>query len=129
MNERIEQELSLLLTVHPDLERRPDELWVRLPEYKLPAGIWDQSTVELAFNLPENLPGQAPYGFWVRPGVTLASKGAIRDYTFPVTIPLGDDWGQFSWAPDPWDPRDVITAGSNMLDFVRSFSDRLREGC
>lgn len=37
-------------------------------------------------------------------------------------------WGQFSWSPISWLPKAEITAGSNMLNFVRSIAHRLREG-
>ena len=128
MNERIEQELALLRTVYPDLEWHPDSLWVRIPSYALPEGVWKQKAVELAFQMPANLPGQQPYGFWVRPGLELADGRAPNNYTPSVTIPLGDGWGQFSWSPMVWQPQAEVTAGSNMLNFVRSIAERLREG-
>ena len=128
MNERIEQELALLRTVYPDLEWYPDTFWVRFPSYALPNGVWKQSEIELAFQMPQNLPGQQPYGFWVRPSLELADGRAPNNYTFPASIPLGADWGQFSWSPMVWQPQAEITVGSNMLNFVRSIADRLREG-
>jgi len=128
MNERIEQELAILKTVYPDLEWYPESFWVRIPSYSLPDGVWKQSEIELAFQMPQSLPGQQPYGFWVRPGLELANAGVPNNYTFPVTTSLGDGWGQFSWSLMSWQPQANITAGSNMLNFVRSFADRLREG-
>ncbi len=128
MNERIEQELALLRTVYPDLEWHSESFWVRIPSYPLPDGVWNRSEIELAFQMPQNLPGQQPYGFWVRPGLNLASGGTPNNYTYPVTTPLGEGWGQFSWSPISWQPQVEITAGSNMLNFVRSIADRLREG-
>lgn len=129
MNERIEQELALLRTVYPDLEWHPDSLWVRIPSYVLPIGIWKLTEVELAFQMPANLPGQQPYGFWVRPGLELADGRPPNDYTPGVSTALGNGWGQFSWSPETWQPQAEITTGSNMLNFVRSIADRLREGC
>lgn len=128
MNERIEQELALLMTVYQDLEWHPDTLWVRMPVYILPVGVWRLSQVELAFQMPQDLPGQQPYGFWVRPNLEPAGGGAPTNYTYPVSIALGEGWGQFSWSPAAWQPQVEIAAGSNMLDFVRSIADRLREG-
>ena len=128
MNERIEQELALLRTVYPDLEWHPESLWVRIPSYPLPDGVWQRSGIELAFQLPQNLPGQQPYGFWVRPGLQLANGGVPNNYTYPVSTPLGEEWGQFSWSLASWQPQADITAGSNMLNFVRSIANRLREG-
>ena len=128
MNERIEQELALLRTVYPDLEWHPDSFWVRIPSYALPHGVWKQKEVELAFQMPANLPGQQPYGFWVRPGLELADGRPPNNYTPSVTTALGDGWGQFSWSPMVWQPQVEISAGSNMLNFVRSIADRLQEG-
>lgn len=128
MNERIEQELDLLKTVYPDLEWYPESFWVRIPSYPLPEGVWERSEIELAFQMPQNLPGQQPYGFWVRPGLQLANGGTPTNYGYPVNTPLGEEWGQFSWSPISWQPKAEITSGSNMLNFVRSIADRLREG-
>jgi len=128
MNERVEQELSLLRAVYPDLDWRGDVLWARIPSYVVPAMMWKQREVEIAFQIPGELPGQAPYGFWVRPGLEAIDGRAISNYTYPVSIPFGDGWGQFSWSPVTWEPKADITTGSNMVNFVRSFADRLREG-
>ncbi len=128
MNERIEQELELLKTVYPDLEWHPESFWVRIPSYPLPDGVWERSEIELAFQVPQNLPGQQPYGFWVRPGLRLANGGTPTNYVYAVSTPLGEGCGQFSWSPISWQPKAEITAGSNMLNFARSIADRLREG-
>lgn len=129
MNERIQQELALLRSVFPDLEWREDVLWVRIPVYAVPPGPWKQESVEIAFRLPAGLPGEAPYAFLVRPGLQPATNTEIDRYTYPAPTPsFGDDWGQFSWAPEAWTPHAELTRGSNMLNFARSFADRLREG-
>jgi hypothetical protein len=128
MSERIEQEVALLQKVYPDLDWRADVRWARIPSYALLDGLWRQSAVQLAFQLPEQLPGQAPYGFWVHPGLELASGQGIDQYTHPATTPFGEDWGQFSWQPEVWAPGPTVLAGTNMLDFVRSFATRLQQG-
>jgi hypothetical protein len=129
MTERIEQELALLRSVYPNLEWRGDALWVRIPEFAVPPGSWKQAVVEVAFRMPPGLPGEAPYAFFVRPGLEPVSPSTIENYLYPVSSPcFGDDWGQLSWAPEAWAPHAEITRGSNMLNFARSFADRLREG-
>lgn len=128
--QRIDGEVALLRTAFPELEHHVDgeTVWVRLPNYALPEGIYQQQTVELAFQIPAHA-GQAPYGFWVRPGVTLTSGHPLNNYTPGVSTPWGNDWAQFSWSPqEPWIPKTDIRAGANMLNFARSFADRLREG-
>lgn len=124
---RIEQELALLRTVYPDLEWRPDAFWVRIPTYQVPGGLWVQSDLEVASRIPPTV-GEQPYAFSVRPGLTAADGRQITNYTYPSSNCFGDGWGQFSWAPEVWEPHVEITRGSNMLNFVRSFAERLREG-
>lgn len=127
VNDRIEQELTLLQTVFPDLEWRPDAFWVRIPAYPIPSGTWVESEVEVACRIPPTV-GEQPYAFFVRPGLTVVDGRQITNYTYPASTCFGDGWGQFSWAPEVWAPHADITRGSNMLNFVRSFADRLREG-
>jgi hypothetical protein len=128
MTERIREELDLLRTAYPDLEYREvgDTHWVRIPVYPVPEG-WSHPEVEVCFQIPAS-PGQAPYAFRVRPGLQLVGGGQADRYTFPVSTPWGDDWGQYSWSPVAWVPKEDVSAGANMLKFARSFADRLREG-
>ena len=129
MSEPLEQELELLRLIHPDLEYRQEAglHWVRIASWTLPAGVFDKSSVGVAFQVPP-LAGQAPYGFWVHPGLQLATGGSPGNYTYPIATPWGADWGQFSWSPCNWTPTAEIRSGSNMLEFIRSFNDRLCEG-
>lgn len=131
--ERLEQELALLRTAYPDLEYRlVDEAhWIRIPSYAVPAG-WAHEDVavvaaEIAFQIPAQA-GQAPYAFYVRPPFTLAVGGTPSNYTATATTPWGSDFAQFSWSPnETWMPKADIRAGANMLNFARSFAERLRE--
>lgn len=127
-NPRILEELVLLRTAFPDLEYRADGHWVRIPAYAVPDEVWDKSHVEVAFQIPEQIPGQAPYGFWVRPAIALRSGGQVDNYAYPAPTPFGDDWGKFSWQLLSWNPKADIVAGENMLNFAHSIADRLREG-
>jgi hypothetical protein len=128
--EWVEANLALLRTPYPDLEYRLEGgvHWVRIPSYPLPAGIWTVDAVEVAFRIPAQ-PGEAPYGFWVRPRLTLERGGTINNYTSPASTPWGTEWGQFSFSPaDPWQPKADVRAGVNMLNVARGIADRLREG-
>ena len=101
--------------------------WCKIPDLPIPAG-WNTGVADVAFQLPDNLPGQEPYAFLVAGGLTMSSGGSISNYTFPVeTPPWGGQWGQFSWNLDPWTPGAVPGRGSSMVDFVRSFTRRLME--
>jgi hypothetical protein len=131
--ERLEQELALLRSAYPDLEYRLVEAahWVRIPAYPVPSG-WAYAgavvvTAEIAFQIPAQA-GQAPYAFHVRPAFTLAAGGTPSNYTATATTPWGGDFAQFSWSPnEPWVPKAEIRAGANMLNFARSFAQRLGE--
>lgn len=129
MSERLPEELELLRTAFPDLEHRNDggRDWVRIPSYSLPPGLWSRTAVEVAFEIPPQV-GQAPYGFYVRPGLTLASDAPPDRYTSSAATPWGSDWGKFSWSPMSWTPKADIRAGANMLNFARSVADRFAEG-
>jgi hypothetical protein len=121
-------ELDLLRSVFRDLEVRVDgdRTWVRLPSYTVPPG-WSATTVEVAFCFPTEV-GQPPYGFYVRPPLTLISGAVVGNYTPTAPTPWGSDFAQFSWSPlEPWTPRTDVRAGANMLNFALSFASRLSE--
>lgn len=131
--ERLEQELGLLRTAYPDLEYRlvDGAHWVRIPSYPVPEG-WSHEEVEvveaeIAFQIPAQA-GQAPYAFYVRPPLTLTDGATPSNYTSTATTPWGSDFAQFSWSPaGPWQAKTDIRTGANMLNFARSFADRLKE--
>lgn len=127
MNDRAWEEARLVAGTHPDLEVRPSDGWARIPRYPIPAGVWTADVAEVAFSFPEGLPGQGPYGFWVRPFLALIDGSAVQNVT-PASTPFGDGWMQFSWSADPWLPAGSPSAGSNMLAYVQSFSLRMAEG-
>lgn len=126
MNERLAAEVALLRTTFPDIEFREEDLWARIPAYPVPEQIWGRPECELAFRFV--LPGQPPYGFWVRPGLALLSGAGIQNYSHPVATGFGEGWGQFSWSPEHWAPGADVRRGANMLRWAESFATRLAEG-
>lgn len=128
MPTRISQELELLRGVFPKLEYSEAGHWVLLPEYPLPAGMWNPGVTALAFQIPPGLPGQAPYGFHLRLPITLASGAELKNTTASAEAPVGGEWLKFSWSPAEWRPTIDLRSGSNMLNWVLSFNERLREG-
>jgi hypothetical protein len=125
MNERVEAEVELVQSRYPDLEFREEDGWARIPAYAIPPG-WQVEIAEVAFLFPAGLPAQKPYGFWVRPPLELPDGGAPSNATPGPENPFGTGWQQFSWDVD-WAPGAEPTSGTNMLDWVRSFAQRLRE--
>jgi hypothetical protein len=128
-NPRIDQELAVLRAWFGDvLEYVADGHWIRLAEYVIPSELWLPRIVEVCFQIPAAIPGQAPYAFHVRPQVCLTSGATVNNYTYPTATPLGDGWGTFSWQLSEWNPGAEPCTGSNMLEFARSIADRFREG-
>ena len=111
---------------YPDLEFLEAQMAGRIPAYPIPPG-WDRKTAELVFQVPPNYPGQEPYGIWIRPALVLPGGAAPTHSSGPVATAFGNDWQQFSFAPEGWTPGATPQAGSNMLGFIRSFTDRLKE--
>jgi hypothetical protein len=128
VNERIGEELALLRSNFVDVEYLEAGHWVRIAECDVPDGIWNQDSVEVCFQIPELIPGQAPYGFYVRPNLSLKSGQAIGNYAYPADTGFGANWGKFSWQLQVWTPSADIVAGTNMVNFARSIGDRLRQG-
>lgn len=129
MSARIEEELALLRCWFGDtLEYVPDGHWVRLKPYRIASTLWTPADVEVAFQIPAGIPGQAPYAFHIRPQLALTDGRQIQNYSYPATTPWGQDWGTFSWQLDPWQPGARVEDGSNVLAFARSFADRFQEG-
>jgi Prokaryotic E2 family E len=127
-NSRVAEELELLRRNFPELEYLVSGHWVRIPRYGLPDSIWDRDHVEVCFQIPEQIPGQAPYGFYVRPNLALESAQPIGNYAYPAPTGFGGDWGKFSWQLTGWTPTADLVSGTNMVNFVRSFVDRFTEG-
>ncbi len=126
MSERVEQELELIRSRYPGLEFRESDFWARIPDYPVPSE-WGRERAEVAFQVPPDLFGQEPYGFWVRPPLRLPDGGEPSNSSGPVATGFGEGWQQFSWSPDGWRPGPNTHSGTNLLDFVRSFARRLAE--
>lgn len=121
----VSEQVALLRTQWPDLIYVEADHWVLIPGWNLPEG-WSVRRADIAFRIPAN-PHVAPYAFYLNnQGPTY--KGETPDnVSASDAVPFPGQWTAFSWAPvGPWS-----AAGggvSNMLNFVRSFADRLAEG-
>lgn len=129
MNARIEQELELLRQYYPDLEYRREGQWVLLPRFPVPQNVgWQLSEVAVAFQFPAGHPGPAPYGFHVRPPLMLANGAQVQNAGASAEPPLQGPWMKFSWSAPDWRATQDVRRGSNMLNFVLTFTERLRQG-
>jgi hypothetical protein len=134
MRLRIEQELALLHELYPDVEHQEHdgEDWFRLPTYPFPAGwrVLDASitSAPVVFRIVVAYPSAEPYGFYAPAGVNFSGNPPTNPGS-GASPPFGGSWQHFSWAPDgSWAPTADVRRGSNLLVWVRSFGQRLREG-
>jgi hypothetical protein len=126
MTERVQAELELVRSRFRNIEFRDQDHWARITDYPLPPG-WGPASAEVAFQIPPDIFAQQPYGFWVRPALSVPGGAVPANSSGPVATGFGEGFQQFSWAPEGWAPGPEPRAGSNMLNFVSSFSLRLAE--
>ena len=124
MTEWVSEQLALLRTQWPDLTYVEADRWVLLPGWNLPEG-WSVQRADIAFRIPESA-HVAPYAFYLN-APTPTYMGETPDNVSPSdAVPFPGQWTVFSWAPDgPWP---AAGRAVNILNFVRSFADRLDEG-
>ncbi len=128
MDARLVAEFQLIQKHYPDAELREDG-WIRLPKFSLPSGVWNQSTIEVAIQVPPGYPGNPPYGIYVKPSLRLKSSDQKPGaYEEPATTPFGEGWGKFSWQHDGWHASADLLSGSNLRNFIQTFIERFREG-
>lgn len=130
MIDRIKEELGLLKSKYPDLIFIEEGQWVFIPKYPLPTG-WNRTETDIAFQIPIQYPGGAPYSFHVHSGIQF-NKTKPNNYVEPSDVkpPFDGGWGKFSWQPEtpPWMPQTEIHAGSNLYIWVLGFHARFKEG-
>ena len=131
MNNRIEEELTLLRTFYTKVTYIKDGQWVFIEDYPIPAGLpWNRQKTNVCFQIPTAYPGTPPYGFYVPSGILCDDKSP-NNYQDPANNkpPFPGEWGFFSWTQESgWYATDDPRSGSNLLSFVRTFRDRFIEG-
>lgn len=131
LGDRMTAELDLLREYFPQAEWYESGAggWIKIPDYPLPSGIWNRERETICFEVPPGYPGQAPYAFCVTAGLRLRdSAGLPQNYQDGAATPFPGLWGRFSWAHDgTWRPTADLSSGSNLSNFVLTFTDRLKE--
>ena len=125
---RIQEELELLRKFYPKLEFVESGLWIRILDYPIPQDRqWNKTATDVAFQIPAGYPGTPPYGIYVPQGLTCNGSSPPNANQQP---PFGGQWGILSWTPvdGQWRPSTNISSSSNLLNWVRSFVDRFKEG-
>lgn len=134
MRPRIAQELALLRRTFGDVEHveLDGNDWFRIAKYLFPTG-WtiDGDPVDQApivFMANASYPTGEPYGFWTPANLQFGGAVPINT-TVTENAAFGGNWTQFSWAPDgTWCTSSILSGGSNLNDWARSFLIRLLEG-
>ena len=130
MQERIQDELTLIRQWFPDVEYREEGRWFLVPSYPLPEG-WNREMTDVVFQVDAGYPVTQLYGIYVPVGLRF-QDAMPGSYTEPVSNqpPFEGTWGQFSWYPDEgfWMPSADVHKGANLLDWVRGFRRRFEEG-
>lgn len=127
MTPRIEAELDLLREIWTDLEYQGAGRWVLLPNYGTP-DTCVQSQVAVCFQIKPGHPGDPPYAFYVRAPISPKGGGEFQRSTRSNDPPFSGEWVKFSWNPEGWRATADLRTGSNLLNFARSFRNRLAEG-
>lgn len=130
MDDRIKQELKLLKKEIPNLRYREEGRWIFIPAFRLPENIWNKSETAVCFQILPAYPGEPPDGFYIEGGIRLKDTNEKPDnYEEPTQTPFEGTWGRFSWQQNnSWRATSDLTSGGNLLNFVRTFKDRLSEG-
>lgn len=129
MKERLQLEIDLLQEYFKvDVSGN----WLLIKDYSLPSGMnWSYQSMNVCFEVPANYPSQAPYGIYVPSDLRIQGNTPASNYQeiAKKQPAFSGSWGLISWTIDgPWNPNQDIRKGANLLNFVRTFSERFKMG-
>lgn len=132
MDERIDAEFELIRKYYPTLVVSNCKRWGLIDKFVLPSGIpWNKEHIPICCNIPNGYPGTAPYGIYIPADLQCDNKEP-QSFTKIANNkpPFEGVWGMLSWTPDTevWKPTADILKGSNLLNFIKTFNDRFKEG-
>ncbi len=128
-SQRIKQEFEVIKSQYPEATIHGTLKWVFISNWIIPENIWSEQSVTICFQIPENYPGQSPYGFYVSPYTIKLRDGSSADNAqIASDTPYGNQWLKFSWAAENWYPHSDYREGSNLLNFIHSFIYRFKMG-
>ncbi len=131
MNKRVSDEIEMLRAKYPNLEAGEGPLWVHIPNYPLPSGVYNKEVTRLLYILPVGYPNTGPDNFFVDGDLKLKNDSLPKGLNIgPKSgsghAPLEGNWAWFSWHPKSWTPDGTITKGDNLLTFMRGVNACLR---
>jgi hypothetical protein len=128
MTPRIAEEFALL-RLHYTLVEHAEANglhWFLVSTVRMPDAC-SPPAVEAVFAVTQGYPGAEPYGFFVPRALTVNGTPP-SEHGPPHPPPFAGDWRFLSWSPVDWRATADVQSGSNLWGWVRSFSQRLREG-
>lgn len=127
MNPRIEAELALLRQHYAQVDYLLLDAvhWFKVESLRTPDG-WSPQEISVVFSVTEGYPSAKPYGFFVP--IELDLNGEPPDGPAQNPSVFDGDWRFLSWDVEDWSGTANMHSGSNLWNWVRSFSCRLREG-
>lgn len=130
MEERIQQEFLLIRKYFPNCKIDENKRWILLPNFKLPEGLsWNKTIMDICIEIRPGYPGTPPYGIYVPSDLRFDGKEPQSWQLKASNHPsFSGSWGMISWSPIQWMPGSDVIRGSNLLNFILSFSDRFKEG-
>lgn len=134
MRKRMIDELALVREAYSEVEHveADGQDWFKLPSYPVPEG-WlvageRVAAVPVVFLIKADYPGATPYGFLTPGGMTFKGRVPNRTGAPPKEVPFPGEWMHFSWQCEDWQACNDPKRGSNLLTWIRSFAERLRQG-
>lgn len=131
MRDRLQKEYELLKKFFPETiaQEIDGNCWFRIANFVIKGDLWDKQRADACFEAKVSYPSTPPYSFYIQGGLrTKVTNERPKDYEEPAQTPFEGIWGRFSWQHENWCPTDDLVSGSNLLNFVRTFADRIGEG-
>ena len=125
MTERFAREVNLLRRIYAGVEPSDDGAYVQVRNIALPPG-WNRSSADVLIAVPPGYPVTPPDNFFVPVGLRLANGQMPSNYS-EGTIMLNQEWGQFSFHSQEWQPTPEESHGDNLLTFLALVERRLSE--
>lgn len=102
MEERIATELELLRKYYPMLVFNPEGNWIKIPDYRMPAGVsWNKTSIDVCFQIIAGYPATPPYGIYVPSDLKCNGEEPLNFQRVANNKPRFDgEWGMLSWTPE-----------------------------
>lgn len=127
MRDRLDQEIALVQKQYPGVRHGQNYDWVVVEDVPLPDD-YNRDTTDVLIVIPSGYPETPPDNFWVPPGLRLENGGQPDAFNPNHRTHEGEEWDRFSWHEDDgWAPSEDVEEGSNLMTFMSTVEERLKE--